>query len=885
MSSPPNHPSIDALLGESEWAWRLARSLVGDSSAADDVVQDAIKSAVERPPDFTAEGNTPRGWLSTVIRGLVAKRFRGEQRRNVREQWSAKVEALPPAERMLEREEQRRHLIESVLGLSEPYRDVLLLRYFEDLTPTEIAARLKCPLKTVKSRLTRAHEQLRERLQSKRDEHGLDALSALAIWIPVAKPLITLGAGAKLAAGLALFFACATALWFLWPADETSASVPLPAIEMFAATKAEPSSRVEESEREVATPVSAPPVEPLEHGQRVRVLFDRTRAPAVGATVRWRAVEAGGARGPQLAATTDAAGELEFERPAGQLELEAAWPGWFAETRLRDSDVAPRELVLVPDGDLQVQVRFASGAPAAGFEVAVSRGGSSRASIATEQTDPSGLVVFEHFRARQFASGTDDGLVWIAPLAPVLQRALHFERVTNWPRAPIVLTIPDGASLRVHVVDAAGAPLLEPARLAIIVPASSDVTASHVDVRDGEALVQGIEPGITLSLLVQPAVRSAQSGSGVPVDAPRAAGESAEVTLKFANQTPLISGRVLDPRGTPLAGARLDIVAREHFDQPWDPGRSTFRTDDSGRFEGATTRIEAEAPIDAKLLFRTEDGRLEGRIDFGAPLAPGAPTYVGDVQLAPVPVLVSGLVVDDEGRPLANATVDLLTRPAGSTERCTKDAPRSVRSDAVGQFELRAGITTGELQLVARLGGHVDSVPRDVQIGESSVVLVLPRQVQVAGRVLASNPNVLDALELECAGTKVQPALDGTFRLVVAGDVAGANLRVLLQGHEQPLVELANLQGADDPRLASIDVTELAHALVATLVDDATGEPIPRAEYLWSTDTAKRSLQSGRGCVGAVVAGTRADFVVNAPGYPEQRFADVLHGDVLRLRR
>ena len=45
----------------SEWAWRLARRLVGDASAADDVVQDAIQSAVERPPDFTAEGNTPRG--------------------------------------------------------------------------------------------------------------------------------------------------------------------------------------------------------------------------------------------------------------------------------------------------------------------------------------------------------------------------------------------------------------------------------------------------------------------------------------------------------------------------------------------------------------------------------------------------------------------------------------------------------------------------------------------------------------------------------------------------------------------------------------------------------------------------------------------------------
>lgn len=885
MSSSPNHPSIDALLGESEWAWRLARRLVGDASAADDVVQDAIQSAVERPPDFTAEGNTPRGWLATVIRGLVAKRYRGEQRRSAREEWSAKVEALPPAERLLEREEQRRHLVQSVLELSEPYRDVLLLRYFEDQTPTQIAARLNCPLKTVKSRLTRALEQLRERLQSQRDKHGLDGLSALALWIPAVKPLVTLGAGTKLAAGLALFLAGAAALWFAWPADKTSASVPIPAIEMFAATRGQASGGAADSGREEALPASVAALEPLEHAQRVRVVFAGTFEPAAAATVRWRALDASGVRDQHLSATTNTAGELEFERPAGQLELEAELPGWFAEARLRDTEVEPRELVLVPDGDLLVQVRFASGAPAAGLEVAASRAGSSRASPTLAVTDLGGLAVFEHFRARQFAAGSDHGVLWISPLASVKQRVLHLERVTSWPGAPIALTLPEGASLHVHVVDATGAPLLEPTRLAARVIGTTDTLPSHVDVRDGEAWLRGIEPGASLSLLVQPPLRAGQSGTGTTVDAPKNAGESAEVTLAFVNQTPRISGRVLGPSGAPLANTQLDIVAREHIDQPWDPGRSTFRTDAAGRFEGATTRIEAEVPIDAQLLFRTDDGLLEARLELGAPLAPGAPTQLGDVRLAPVPLFVSGLVVDDLGRPLADATVELLTRPAGTTERRMKDVPRTVRSNSFGKFELRAGIASGEPQLVARRGGHVDSAARDVQPGETSVVLVLPRQMQLAGRLRSANPNVLEALELECGDKKVQPALDGTFRLVVAGDPAGKNLRVLLQGHEQPLVELVGLQGPDDPRLLAIDVTGLAHALVATLVDDATGEPIQRAEYLWSSDSGKRSLQSGRGCVGAVVTGSSADFVVRAPGYAEQTFAGVRHGDVLRLRR
>ncbi len=883
MSSPSHHPSIEALLGESEWAWKLARSLVSDPAAADDVVQDAIKSAVERPPDFTAEGNTPRGWLSTVIRALVAKRHRGEQRRSVREEWSAKVEALPPAERMLEREEQRRNLIQSVLALSEPYRDVLLLRYFEDLTPTEIAARLDCPVKTVKSRLARALEQLRERLQARRDEHGLDGLSALALWIPAVKPLFAVGTGTKLVAALAFVLAGAAALWFAWPEREELASVPIPAIRMFAATPAQGEQPAGIPTRAEAAQTSVSTAQALDFGQRVRVVFDGSLAPAANATVSWRTIEAGGVRGPLASGTTDAAGELEFERPAGQLELAAQWPGWFAEARLRDADVEPLELVLAPDGDLLVQVRFASGAPAAGLEVAAGRGGSSRVSPSTAFTDDAGLAVFEHFRARQFRGNSSDGLVWIAPLALVSGGPLHVESVAVWPNAPLALTVPDGASLHVRVVDEVGAPVLEPVRLSVA--GLRDSLPPHFEIRDGETWIHGVEPGLKLALLVSPLQRASFTSSGVNITAPPSRGEQAEVTLVLANQSPVVAGRLLGPGGAPFASAKLDIVAREHLDQPWDPGRSTFRTDEAGRFEGPTTRIVAEAPVDTKLLFRSEDGRLEATLDLGAPLDAGVPLELGDVQLAPAPPLVAGLVVDSEGRPLANATVELHTRPAGTTLRRIKDVPRTVRTDAFGKFELYAGITSGELQLVARLGTYLDSVARDVQVGETSVVLVLARPTLLAGRLVVGNPNVLDALELECGATKVQPALDGTFRLAVAEAKAGSTLRVLLQGHAQPLLELASLQGPDDPRLRTLDLTGLVTSIVATVVDSTTGEPLQRVDYLWSTATAQRSLQIGRGCIGAVVVGSTADFVVRAEGYAEHKFVGVRHGDVLRLRR
>jgi RNA polymerase sigma-70 factor (ECF subfamily) len=59
-------------------------------------------------------------------------------------------------------------LRKQVASLPEWQRAVVILRYQEDLDPGEISEILKIPVNTVKSRLHRAVETLRERLQHKR---------------------------------------------------------------------------------------------------------------------------------------------------------------------------------------------------------------------------------------------------------------------------------------------------------------------------------------------------------------------------------------------------------------------------------------------------------------------------------------------------------------------------------------------------------------------------------------------------------------------------------------------------------------------------------------------------------------------------------------------
>jgi RNA polymerase sigma factor (sigma-70 family) len=110
-------PSSDQLLRAAAWARRLARSLISDDALADDIAQD-VQPAVGGPPGAAAEAG--------------------------------------------ERREGHKVLVEAVRALAEPYRRMILLRYFEGLSLSEIGSRDKFAPETVGGRLKVAVEILRE---------------------------------------------------------------------------------------------------------------------------------------------------------------------------------------------------------------------------------------------------------------------------------------------------------------------------------------------------------------------------------------------------------------------------------------------------------------------------------------------------------------------------------------------------------------------------------------------------------------------------------------------------------------------------------------------------------------------------------------------------
>ncbi len=129
--------------------YTVCRRRLGDSGAAEDATQEAFTSVWRRAGTFDPARGSAAGWLYAVARNAAAQLFRKGQvgaRLTVLDDQTAEAENDPVIGLALHA---------ALTRLPDTERQVLELAYFEDLTQTEIAARLRLPLGTVKTR-TRA---------------------------------------------------------------------------------------------------------------------------------------------------------------------------------------------------------------------------------------------------------------------------------------------------------------------------------------------------------------------------------------------------------------------------------------------------------------------------------------------------------------------------------------------------------------------------------------------------------------------------------------------------------------------------------------------------------------------------------------------------------
>lgn len=140
---------------------RYAYRFLGDSASAEDAAQDVLVRALalEAPPERL------RPWLYRALRNLCLNQRRDLRRRGVAglDGASGLAESHTGHLSRLVRAEQRAALAELLASMPEAQREVLDLRYGEDLGREEIAEVLGLDLSVVKSRLYEGMQRLRAR--------------------------------------------------------------------------------------------------------------------------------------------------------------------------------------------------------------------------------------------------------------------------------------------------------------------------------------------------------------------------------------------------------------------------------------------------------------------------------------------------------------------------------------------------------------------------------------------------------------------------------------------------------------------------------------------------------------------------------------------------
>ncbi|HSA82518.1 MAG TPA: sigma-70 family RNA polymerase sigma factor [Geminicoccaceae bacterium] len=156
----PTSDTLPLLEAEIPHLRRFARYVVRDVDRADDLVQECLTRAIAKLHTWTP-GTNLRAWLFVILKNCHINEVR-------RERPNGEIPDDHPFLSVPANQDAHINLLEvrdAYLRLSEEHREVLLLVAIEGLRYEEAAAILKLPLGTVRSRLSRARQALRDALQ------------------------------------------------------------------------------------------------------------------------------------------------------------------------------------------------------------------------------------------------------------------------------------------------------------------------------------------------------------------------------------------------------------------------------------------------------------------------------------------------------------------------------------------------------------------------------------------------------------------------------------------------------------------------------------------------------------------------------------------------
>jgi RNA polymerase sigma-70 factor (ECF subfamily) len=285
METWRTHVDPEEILEHGPWLRALARALVRDSAAADDLAQEAWLVAGRRG-DLDTDRLRP--FLAAVVRRLASRWRRTERRRGDHEAHAALGEAPSSPFDLAAQLELQEHLLQELRALDEPYRATLVMRFYGGQSSAEIARRTNTPDATVRARLARGLLQLRTRLERRGQREGRDWRAALGPLVGAASWDAPRAAFASLAIAAALCVGAGVAATALWRNPSTNPApltmLDAPAHANVEAPSAEaPAHELTSAQRSVAAAAPDPSPRVAHEGARIEArVVDEFGAPLEG---------------------------------------------------------------------------------------------------------------------------------------------------------------------------------------------------------------------------------------------------------------------------------------------------------------------------------------------------------------------------------------------------------------------------------------------------------------------------------------------------------------------------------------------------------------------------------------------------------------------------
>jgi RNA polymerase sigma-70 factor, ECF subfamily len=159
--------------------YSYAMALTRNHAEAEDLVQETYVRAIPAMNRLRS-GSNVKGWLFKILRNAWLNHLRKRRTAPVIA-WSDEgdgsvrdiAEPSKDAYQTFVSKMEKEQVQAAIQALPVKFREIILLREFEELSYDEIAGLLDCPVGTVMSRLARARSKLRELLTSTKPESSV----------------------------------------------------------------------------------------------------------------------------------------------------------------------------------------------------------------------------------------------------------------------------------------------------------------------------------------------------------------------------------------------------------------------------------------------------------------------------------------------------------------------------------------------------------------------------------------------------------------------------------------------------------------------------------------------------------------------------------------